>query len=309
MDNSPCFLQFFGHTGEEGAHVSDQVVRVLLNGTAKTALPTSRSPRPDERGVVDVYLRRRAPLADVTSYGRTRPFLSRAEFARLHGARAEDVLGVRDFASAYGLDVVSVDETARRVRLSGSWDALGKAFGTSVVAAEVDGKTIHRNVTDISLPASLAPAIDAVMGLDTTPWIPPHGTFSSGSNTLTVADVVAQYQFPTTTPSGAACDGAGETVTLLQFDATFDIVSFQTYFQFQGLPAPACSVRTDLLTSMPSGGGNGEAMLDAHMVGLAAPGAKIVLWLSNSFSAAQTMLAAITAATHDATEPATVLSM
>jgi kumamolisin len=284
--------------------------RVVLKGTAPPERPASRAARTDEIGTVDVYLRRREPLDEIRSYGRTRPHLHLAELRDRHGARAEDLALVCAFAAEHGLRVTGVDLATRRIRVTGPWATLGAAFGTTINVVAIDGREVFSNAGEISLPASVAPAVEHVLGLDTTPVVRPHGGgYSSGANNLTVAAVASHYGFPTETPGGAACNGAGETVALLEFGANFDLSSFQSTLTSLGLPVPTCDVRTDLLAGAnPGDTWDGEAMLDALIVAQAAPGAKIVVWLSTGFTAAN-IQAAIGAATTDATEPATILSM
>ena len=268
----------------------------------------TRGVRADESGRVDVYLRPRFEIGDSREYGRTRPFLSRAEFAARHGARDDDIAQVVAFAAAYELKVLHSDPIARRIRLGGTWSALGEAFGTPIDVMETDGEPIYRNAQDLSLPAALAPAITGVLGFDTTPALRPHGTFSSGSNAITVAQALQRYQVPALTPGGDACDGTGETIALLQFGASFSLIGFQSHFTSLGVPVPRCHVRNDLLSRDPGTAENVEAICDAVLVGTFAPGALIVVWLCDDFTTAS-LGAAVGAAANDAREPASIISV
>jgi kumamolisin len=282
--------------------------RVIMPGTGHAdGAQRSRNVRPDECGKVDLYLRRRSEIGDPASYGRTRPFLSRQQFAELHGAREDDMARAREFAAANGLEVAEVDPVTRRVRLTGPWEALGKAFGTTIEVIDVRGEEVYRNACELSLPSEFAPAVGSVLGFDTTP-MRHAGTWTSGGNSLAITGVIQQYQFPTLTPSGDACDGTGETIALLEFGAGFSIIQFQAKFAAQNQPAPRVHVRNDLLTAEPGTSGSNEALGDAAMVGSAAPGALIVIWLCDDCTPTN-LQSAILAAAQDTREPASVISI
>src|SRR5271156_5543662 len=108
----------------------------FLKGSDRAAVPGARvvAPAdPAERLQVTVLVRRRARqdfaarVASLAS-GVAGPYLSRAEFAKRHGADAADLAAVRTFAAAKGLAVVQEHAGRRTVLLSGTVAQFNAAF-------------------------------------------------------------------------------------------------------------------------------------------------------------------------------------
>ena len=116
--------------------------RVELKGSARAALPGGQDVGPidpNQQIEVSVLLRRGSKPSEFPTAARMgadlptkRKYLSREEFARLHGAMAADLQKVRAFAAEYGLRVVSEDAASRTVKLSGTAQAFNQAFGASL---------------------------------------------------------------------------------------------------------------------------------------------------------------------------------
>jgi kumamolisin len=103
-----------------------------------------------------------APLSE-------RKYLSREQLAEMRGASSEDIAHIEEFASRYALEVVSTDAAARTVTLRGKLNDLEKAFGVELHNYS-DGAGLFRDYSGaISLPADMAPAVEAVLGLSTRP--------------------------------------------------------------------------------------------------------------------------------------------
>jgi kumamolisin len=126
---------------------------------------------------VSMYLRPKEPIEG--GGGRREDesvALSREEYAERFGAADDDIARVKQFAEEYGLEVTDVDRGARRVRLRGTVAQLGKAFGVKLVEYR-DGATGYlSHERPVSVPAQLAPSVQAVLGLDTHPAARRAGT-------------------------------------------------------------------------------------------------------------------------------------
>ncbi len=69
-----------------------------------------------------------------------RKYLTREQFARLHGTSAADIRKVRAFAKQYGLQVVSEDRASRTVKLRGTVQAFNEAFGAELRHCQHDSR-------------------------------------------------------------------------------------------------------------------------------------------------------------------------
>ena len=118
--------------------MTNQRDRVELEGSARTGLPDGLDcgpADPNQQIEVTVLLRRGSKPGEFPSIEqmgarlpRDRSYLSREEFARLHGASAADVEQVRAFAAQYGLRIISEDRASRPVKLSAAVYAFSSAF-------------------------------------------------------------------------------------------------------------------------------------------------------------------------------------
>src|SRR5271163_69346 len=112
--------------------------RVELKGSARAALPGGQDvgpADPKQQIEVSVLLRRGSKAGEFPSAAkigaqlpRDRKYLTRDEFAKLHGASAADVEKIRTFAAEYALKVVSEDRAGRLVKLSGTVQSFSQAF-------------------------------------------------------------------------------------------------------------------------------------------------------------------------------------
>ena len=81
-----------------------------------------------------------------------------------------DVAAVESFAATYHLQVTAADPETRTVKLAGTAQQCEQAFGVQLQQASgADGATYLTYSGTIDLPADVAPAIVAVLGLDTHP--------------------------------------------------------------------------------------------------------------------------------------------
>jgi kumamolisin len=302
---------------------------VILHGSHRVALPGSRvlgPAEPGERMEVSVIVRRGA-AADMHSRvlalargDRSRPCMSRAEFAGQHSAEAADLAAVRRFAESYGLSVLEEHAARRTVILSGTVAQFSAAFAVQLQHMEHEGGTYRGRTGDIRLPADLSGIVEAVLGLDDRPQAKPHFRLRPGAGTggetaksgrtaaaavsytpLQVADI---YGFPAGT-------GAGECVALIELGGGYRPKDLKTYFSGLGVGSPSVvAVSVDQAKNAPTGSGNGpdgEVMLDIEVVGAIAPGAKIAVYFAPNTDAG--FLDAVTTAIHDTTHQPSVISI
>ena len=158
---------------------------------------------------VSVYLR---PAGDAPPVaGR----IGRAEYAAVHGARAEDLAAVEQFGRDHGLEVVESSRERRRVVLAGTVAAVSAAFDVELHRYQATGGTFRGRIGYLRVPADLAAIITAVLGLDERPAARPHFTIWEGSElaaaqSFTPPQLARLYAYPT------AGDGSGQCIGIIE---------------------------------------------------------------------------------------------
>ena len=150
--------------------------RVVLAGSEKAPLSaaTGEKPaRPSSVLTVSVIVRRKTPL-NTKRLGKDR--LTHAQYRQQHAADPAAVTLVRAFAKEFGLTVEkgTPKPERRTIKLTGTVTAMQKAFGVTLVQKVLDGNTYRVREGSIHLPADLAGAVEAVLGLDNRPQAQPH---------------------------------------------------------------------------------------------------------------------------------------
>jgi kumamolisin len=291
---------------------------ISLRGSTRAALPGAREVAPadpTERFEVSVIVRRRAAeamhsrAAALASGDRSQRWLSREEFAQLHGAAEADFAAVRAFAGENGLVVVQEHAARRTLILSGTVAQFSAAFSVQLHHVEHAGGTYRGRTGDIRLPAELAAVVEAVLGLDNRPQAKPHFRLRPPASAVAAVSysptqVAALYGFP----AGA---GAGECVALIELGGGFRPADLTTYFTGLKVGSPkVIAVSVDHATNTPTGDGNGpdgEVMLDIEVVGSIAPQASVAVYFAPNTDAG--FLDAITTAIHDTINKPSVISI
>jgi kumamolisin len=290
---------------------------IILEGSSRQAVPGARSLGPcdpHERMEVSVLVRRRAAqeltsrAASLAAGDRSRPHLTREEFAQAHGADAKDFAAVRAFAAAHGIAVLLEHAARRTVILAGTAAQFSAAFGVQLHRMSHAGATYRGRTGEIHLPAELAGVVDAVLGLDNRAQARPHFRVRSKAASPTAVSysppqVAALYGFP----DGA---GKGECVGLIELGGGFRPADLATYFGALGVGSPAVvAVSVDHGNNTPGSadGPDGEVMLDIEVVGSIAPQATIAVYFTPNTDAG--FLDAITTAIHDTTHKPSVISI
>jgi kumamolisin len=289
--------------------------RVEIAGSERTPLPQDRRvgrADPGQRLEVTVLLRRRGALPEP---GPAQPHLRRRQLEELAGADPADIERVEAFAHENGLEVVEASPARRSVVLAGPASALESAFGTELWLYDVDGGVRRGRQGPLTVPASVAPAIEGVFGLDDRPQARPHfrPLLEGGHPVMAHAaaaafspvEVARLYDFPTT------ATGAGQCIALIELGGGYAKADIDAYFQGLGLTPPATvAVSVDGGANQPDGspgGPDGEVMLDIEVAGAVAPGARIAVYFAPNSD--RGFLDAVSTAVHDSLRRPSVVSI
>ncbi|MBV9761105.1 MAG: S8 family serine peptidase [Acidobacteriaceae bacterium] len=261
-------------------------------------------PAPDEIVQLTLILRRRGAAPDPDSLGR---HLSHCELAGRHGADPADLQVVQDFVDAHHWSIVSIDEAARSVIVSGWLGDLANAFLADVELRRLGEKIFRSRQGSLHIPASLDGRVVAVLGFDQRPAAATRHTFrprASQSTSYTPPQVAQLYNFPPST-------GEGQTIALIELGGGFADSDLQTYWQQLGINNVSVSaVSVDGASNAPTGdpdGPDGEVVLDIEVAGGVAPGANIAVYFGPNTD--QGFLDAINAAIHDTVRKPSVISI
>ncbi|MGA9874924.1 MAG: protease pro-enzyme activation domain-containing protein, partial [Solirubrobacteraceae bacterium] len=243
-------------------------------------------------------------------------YVSPAEYATTYGASMTEVSMVEAWLRTQGFTGISTDLSHSYVRATASVGEIDEALRTQIdtyrssSTVNAGAYVLHANNRAISLPASLAPAVLGVTGLDNAspiqPLIRPSGIVKSTSDgpatepatpcsgyygEQTVAGLPAQFgvtRFPTIICgySGRqmrdayratwANTGKGETIALVEEGLTKDMfLTLEDYAKANDLPAPSAAQYEELSLGANSCGDpfDGEEQLDVEASHDMAPGA------------------------------------
>jgi len=306
-----------------------------VSQTAKVNLPNShREPYPGARRVgpadpneiidVTVYVARRSKamrlFPHIEDLGRTpiseRRYLSRDEFAAMHGAAREDIARIREFAAASGLSVKGEDAGRRAIVLTGTVSAFAQAFEADLGRYEFPPSGAFRGRTgELQVPSELASIIEGVFGLDNRPQAKTHFRIrgegakaaapEAAAAAFTPVQVASLYDFPT------GVNGSGECIGILELGGGYNASDLTSFFVGLGLATPnVVAVSVDGGANTPVGDPNSadaEVALDIEVAGAIAQGAKIAVYFAPNTD--QGFLDALTTAIHDTTNKPSVISI
>ena len=266
--------------------------RVRVPGSVRTPIPGAEvvgPVDPGERAEVTVVLRRRAPLPTGERMGRD-------ELADRYGADPADVELVRSAVEAAGAEVVRVDPASRRMRVAGPVGTLAELFATELQQARVpDGQLVRQRTGALSVPAGLADAVVAVLGLDDRPQGRSRVVRAAAvERSFTPPELAEVYAMP------AGTDGAGTTLAIIELGGGFVEADLRAYFAGIGVPEPRVrAVGVDGAGNAPEGdpaGPDGEVMLDIEVAGGLAPATDIAVYFAPNTDAG--FLDAVSEAAH-----------
>jgi len=255
-------------------------------------------PNPSERIHVTVVVRRKEELPPL---GKSVQIMSHDDLVAGHGATANDLLQVREFAKQFHLQIIAESAAKRTVSLAGTIADFGRAFDVTFDNVQLGGHVIRQRVGRITVPSELGSIIEAVMGLDNRPQARPRSRIAdpgslrshAGVHPLSPLDVAKLYNFP-------AGDGSGQTIAIIELGGGFAQDDLNTYFHELGLSVPSVTAVSILNQGNNPGvdpKADGETMLDIEVAGAVAPGAHQRVYFAPNTD--QGFLAAIKAAIHD----------
>ena len=299
--------------------------RVTVHGSERHPLHNAIAIGPvpkEERFEVTVRVRRKAPLQSSSADGfqldllpEKRRYMTRDQYASMHGADPADLAKVEVFAQAHGLVVVETSSARRSVFLAGTAAGFAAAFGTKIENYEHDGGTYRGRTGPLTVPADLKDIIEGVFGIDDRPVAKPHfqrywpdpsigiQALAAGTS-YTPPELASLYKFP------AGLDGTGQCIGLIELGGGYRKADITAYFKKLGLPLPNVkTVRVDGGKNSPStpNGPDGEVMLDIEVAAGIAPKAHIAVYFAPNTD--KGFLDAITMAVHDKTNKPTVISI
>jgi len=268
----------------------------------------------DEIVSATVVVRRRGDNPRIaTDPGSYLPHI-REEYGVIHGADPKDLDAVEEFAQEHHLTVAERDASRRIIRVTGTAEAMQEAFQTELNTHRIEAATYRTRSGALSVPASVHPAIIAVLGLDQRPAARPHfrrakastaapnaaASFPAGSfSPVTLAQL---YDFP------AQLNGSGQTVAIVELGGGYRTSDLRTYFSSMNVKMPKVSaVSVDGAINKPGGDADGEVMLDIEVVGATAPGAAIAVYFAPNTD--QGFHDAISKAVHDDVRKPSIISI
>jgi kumamolisin len=252
---------------------------------------------------ITLVLRRRAGVQPQAALWPQRPRWSRAEFGARAGAEPADLASLRGFARQHGLKETGADPRRRVLQLSGTPQALERAFGVTLGRYRLqDGRGPF--VASDRAPA-LPPEAIAVLGLDRRPVARAHSRRprATPSVTYTPIELGQLYDFPTAT------DGSGETVAIIELGGGYSSSDLARYFASLGIAKPPTVTAVGVAggSNQPGGEADDEVMLDIEVIGALAPGANIVVYFAPNTD--QGFYEAISQAAHDTVHTPSVMSI
>lgn len=262
--------------------------------------------QPDSYELISLtlILRRRAEAPQPDRFGR---HLSHDELAELYGADPVDIQAVKEFASAHGFSIVSINHAARSVVISGWLSKLADAFAADLALTRTEGKTTRTRRGQLHVPVSLHQRVVAVLGFDQRAAADTYHSFrphASESVSYTPPQVAQLYNFPAST-------GNGQAIGLIELGGGFNNSDLSSYWQQLGLSkVSVTAIPVGNAQNSPTGdpdGPDGEVVLDIEVAGGVAPDAKIAVYFADNTD--QGFLDGITAAIHDTVRKTSVISI
>jgi kumamolisin len=270
----------------------------------------------DERFEITVVVRGRAApqLHAMQAELPRRRYLTREEYAIMHGASDADLDAVADFARKAGMAVVERRPAARSIVLSGTAAQVANAFHTAIERVEHAAGISRRRTAPVQLPPELADIVAGVFGIEDTPIARPYYRFATppmqaaderaAAAAFTPIDIATLYDFP------QGLDGSGQCIAIIELGGGYRSSDLNAYFRSLNLPAPKVSaVSVDGGRNSPSlpWSADAEVMLDIEIAGAVAPGASIAVYFAPNSE--QGFVDAIAAAVHDSVNKPSVISI
>jgi len=223
-------------------------------------------------------------------------WITAQEFGERFGVAQSDLDTVSAWLTSHGFHVNVIYPSGVLIDFSGTAGQVRKAFQTELHALEVNGEKHIANMSDVRIPAALAPVIVGVVSLHDFGPHPmvqmrkPHPQFTftdslGGTNyAVTPSDLATIYNINPLFSSGIS--GQGQTIVLIEDTDVFSASDWNSFRSAFGLSGYSSASFTQVHPAPSSGTNNcgapgviapndAEAILDAEWASAAAPGAAI----------------------------------
>jgi kumamolisin len=275
-----------------------------------------------ERCELTVKVRRKANLPELLP-GK---IISRTELENRCGADPKDFDTVEKVLTNFGLTILSKHAASRSMRVAGPVDVMERAFAVQLFQMKHGEHSYRGRVDEIHIPRELDGIVTRVFGLDTRPMIKHRRPFQlqlpqalppalrlkahealpppNQRSWYLPQELAKAYNFPT-------CDGAGQTIAILEFGGRYLLHDLRRFMQLAGLPSSVPEVKVTNVQALSPQEENdpvaiGETMLDIEIVAGVCPKATISVYFSRWTE--QGWIDNLDAALHESTVP-TVLSI
>jgi kumamolisin len=259
---------------------------------------------------VVVRPRRPLPASDHAASGPLgeRRYLSRREFASVHGADRGDLAAIAAFAEAHGLTVRRSSVARRSVILAGPAGRMSDSFRTQLFRYDSPRGQYRGRRGPVHVPGELAPLVQAVLGLDDRPQahskchlIPPERVVQVKDQSFTPQRLAELYEYP------SHLTGEGQRVAIIELGGGFRRSELRRYFAKLGIRMPKITtVSIDGAHNRPGvdAEADHEVIGDIEVIGAVAPGAELLVYFAPLSD--RGFLDALTSAVFDPREPSVI---
>ena len=207
-----------------------------------------------------------------------RQWLTPEQFADRFGASPASIARLRKWLEDCGFRIKAVARARTFIRFGATADQVRIAFGAEIHHYFVQGVAHYANAGPPSLPATLAPLVLAVGGLDDFGPHPGYAYSGGSLNALAPADLAAIYDIGGL--ESPVPDGAGQTVVIVgSSDVTAtDLALYCTTFSTDAACGTAFTVAyPEADPGISDADWAAEETMDLELVSAVAPGAALVL--------------------------------
>jgi kumamolisin len=211
---------------------------------------------------------------------------------------------IKNFAQDNDLKVVRIDPDGYSVTLSGSIEALRKAFGVKLTNYASPRGNYLGYSGQVTLPGRLADNVLGVFGLDNRPLAYPY--FFRLKNlphiTYTPNQMASLYDFD------SSLDGRGQCIAIIEFGGGYREEDIARYFNWLKMSQPEIRVvSVDGADNQPGKDDDAEVVLDIDTAGAVVPGSRLVLYFAPNSE--RGFIDSINAVIHDKDNKPSVLSI
>ena len=165
-------------------------------------------------------------------------WLTAQQFGQRFGASPQDIDTIATWLRAHGFRVNYIYPSATLIDFSGTAGSVRDAFHTEIHSLSVNGKNHFANMSDPSIPAALAPALEGVVSLND---FRPHplyrrlADYTLGSNYELVvpADLATIYDLNPLFAAGYS--GTGQTIVTVEDTDLYSTANWTTFRSVLGL--------------------------------------------------------------------------